>query len=50
MRCRASTWPCRKWDDETALSLACAAEDWEFVEWLLENGANPDLLRGQALR
>lgn len=40
MRCRASTWPCRKWDDETALLLACAAEDWEFVEWLLENGAN----------
>lgn len=49
MRCRDMTWPCRAWDNETALSLACAAEDYEFAEWLLENGADPGLLGGRAL-
>ena len=50
MRCRDLTFPRKQWDDETALSLACAAGDWEFAEWLLENGADPELLDGRALR
>lgn len=35
-------------DNETPLTYACAASDWEFVEWLLEHGADPDLLDGKA--
>lgn len=43
------TRPLRMWVDETALSLACRSQDWEFAEWLLENGADPGLLGGRAL-
>ena len=42
--------PLQLWQDETALSLPCRAEDWEFAEWLLENGADPELLEGRALQ
>lgn len=43
------TQPLRMWQDETALSLACRSQDWEFAEWLLENGADPELLGRRAL-
>ena len=49
MPSRDQTWPKQACCDETALSLACAAEDYEFAGWLLENGADPELLGGRAL-
>lgn len=49
MPSRDLTWPKQAWYDETALSLACAAEDYEFAEWFLEKGADPELLGGRAL-
>ncbi|KAK1846934.1 nacht and ankyrin domain protein [Colletotrichum chrysophilum] len=36
--------------DTTAFAHACAAQDWEYAEWLLEKGADPELLDGLALR
>lgn len=48
--CRDTTWPSLEWVEETALSLACRAEDYEFAEWLLEKGADPELLQGRALQ
>ncbi|KAK2733530.1 nacht and ankyrin domain protein [Colletotrichum kahawae] len=36
--------------DTTAFAHACAAQDWEYAEWLLEKGADPELLDGMALR
>ncbi|KAI1863315.1 uncharacterized protein JN550_009635 [Neoarthrinium moseri] len=35
-------------EDETPLTLACAASDWEFVEWLVQHGADPGALGGKA--
>ncbi|KAI8247345.1 hypothetical protein K4K53_001900 [Colletotrichum sp. SAR 10_77] len=35
--------------DTTAFAHACAAQDWEYAEWLLEKGADPELLDGLAL-
>lgn len=35
-------------DAETPLTYACAASDWVFVEWLLEHGADAELLDGKA--
>jgi hypothetical protein len=35
-------------EEWTPFSYACSAEDWEFAEWLLEQGADPDLLDGKA--
>ncbi|RSL50070.1 hypothetical protein CEP54_012106 [Fusarium duplospermum] len=35
-------------EDMTPFSRACAAQDWEYAEWLLEHGADPDLLNGRA--
>ncbi|RYP90301.1 hypothetical protein DL770_003597 [Monosporascus sp. CRB-9-2] len=37
-------------ETETPLTRACAASDWEFVEWLLEHGADPDALDGKAYK
>lgn len=34
--------------DATPFSEACSAQDWEFAEWLLERGADPDALDGLA--
>ena len=44
------SWPNPGAREETALTQACCAEDWEFVEWLLEKGANPELLNRRALQ
>ncbi|KAI0141562.1 hypothetical protein GGR57DRAFT_495950 [Xylariaceae sp. FL1272] len=33
---------------ETALTHACAASDWKFVEWLLDHGADPEALNRKA--
>ena len=41
--------PRSSFEDATALTYACVAEDWEYVEWLLEHGADPMLLDGKAL-
>ncbi|RYP63409.1 hypothetical protein DL771_009307 [Monosporascus sp. 5C6A] len=38
------------YETETPLTRACAASDWEFVEWLLEHGADPDALDGKAYK
>ncbi|KAI0134710.1 hypothetical protein BJ170DRAFT_690941 [Xylariales sp. AK1849] len=35
-------------EEHTPLTYACAASDWDFVEWLLEKGADPDALSGKA--
>ncbi|RSL99931.1 hypothetical protein CEP52_009447 [Fusarium oligoseptatum] len=35
-------------EDLTPFAYACAAQDWEYAEWLLEHGADPDLLNGRA--
>lgn len=35
-------------ENETPLSRACAASDWEYAEWLIQNGADPDALDGKA--
>lgn len=32
----------------TPFAYACAAQDWQFAEWLLERGADPDMLHRQA--
>ena len=32
----------------TPFAFACAGQDWEYAEWLLEHGADPDLLNGRA--
>jgi ankyrin repeat protein len=37
-------------EDETPLSYACAAQDWEFAEWLLDNGADPGVVGGKAFQ
>lgn len=37
-------------EDATPLSHASAAQDWEFAEWLLEHGADPDALGGKAFQ
>lgn len=39
-----------KMEEITPLSYACAGQDWDFVVWLLENGADPNLLDGKALK
>ncbi|KAK2050968.1 hypothetical protein LY76DRAFT_652606, partial [Colletotrichum caudatum] len=33
---------------QTALTYACSMRDWEYVEFLLERGADPSLLDGKA--
>lgn len=48
-RSRGLSWPDPTWVDEMLFSLACCAGDWEFAEWLVENGAYPGLPGGQAL-
>ncbi|KAJ5008454.1 hypothetical protein K4K48_000007 [Colletotrichum sp. SAR 10_66] len=35
--------------ETTAFARACAGQDWEFAEWLLERGADPGLCMGLAL-
>ncbi|KAF5523621.1 Homeobox protein Wariai [Colletotrichum aenigma] len=35
--------------ETTAFARACAGQDWEFAEWLLEKGADPGLCLGLAL-
>ncbi|KAF4930955.1 hypothetical protein CGCVW01_v000724 [Colletotrichum viniferum] len=35
--------------ETTAFARACAGQDWEFAEWLLEKGADPGLCMGLAL-
>ncbi|KAI1267676.1 hypothetical protein F5Y18DRAFT_308183 [Xylariaceae sp. FL1019] len=35
-------------EQETALTRACAASDWKFVEWLLDHGADPEALNRKA--
>ncbi|KAK1846938.1 ankyrin repeat protein [Colletotrichum chrysophilum] len=35
--------------ETTAFARACAGQDWEFAEWLLEKGADPELCMGLAL-
>ncbi|KAI8663633.1 hypothetical protein NCS57_00964800 [Fusarium keratoplasticum] len=32
----------------TTFAFACAGQDWEYAEWLLEHGADPNLLNGRA--
>ncbi|KAK1451366.1 hypothetical protein CMEL01_05940 [Colletotrichum melonis] len=34
--------------EQTALTLACATGDWDYVEWLLDKGADPSVLDGIA--
>ncbi|KAF9878956.1 nacht and ankyrin domain protein [Colletotrichum karsti] len=34
--------------ETTAFAYACAAQDYEYAEWLLERGANPELAGGKA--
>lgn len=34
----------------TPFAYACAAQDWEFAGWLLEHGADPNLLDGMAMK
>lgn len=40
--------PINATEETTALAEAVAAQDWGFVRWLLEQGADPDLLYGKA--
>ncbi|KAH7146343.1 hypothetical protein EDB81DRAFT_794946 [Dactylonectria macrodidyma] len=40
--------PARRREDATPFTIACTAQDWEFAEWLLEHGADPNLLNGRA--
>ncbi|KAK1541395.1 hypothetical protein CPAR01_07384 [Colletotrichum paranaense] len=34
--------------EQTALTLACATGDWDYVKWLLDKGADPSVLDGIA--
>ncbi|KAL6411672.1 ankyrin repeat protein [Ilyonectria robusta] len=37
-------------EDMTPFAYACAAQDREYAEWLLEKGADPDLVDGKAFQ
>lgn len=36
--------------DFTVFAYACCAQDWEFAEWLLDQGADPNQNNGLAFR